>query len=347
MENENYIYRKQKLREEGLIEIPMSIDPARYFIANIRWIDVLFTSPFALLSVLMISLLQKTGNLTTSTFLFSFLPPVLVLTLFWVKHPDRKNISFITTIWWKIKFMTSKTTFEYSKEVKKDMDTDIRTQLGIYNIANDCFETLDDKLVKVVKVSSINLTGISFRERDKIYSSYQTFLNDYAYDAFPFQINQFSEPVNLKNYLNWVNVKVSNEKDKTKRMLAKSYIQKANEIQKNKNMVSKARYIILSVKVGANKEKALLEIDEKAKRMVSGIENMLSDRHKLKAHILDNEELFGFIYSSIDYENAQIRQSIQKNYNIKSPFSFGEKTYEDALKNKQTVKDDDIYEIIS
>src|SRR5699024_5305858 len=256
LENENYIYRKQKLREEGLIEIPMSIDPARYFIGNIRWIDILFTSPFAVLSVLIITLLQKTGNLTTSTFLFSFLPPVLVLTLFWVKHPDRRNISFITTIWWKIKFITSKTTFEYSKEVKKDMD--IRSQLGIYNIANDCFETLDNQLVKVVKVSSINLTGISFRERDKIYSSYQTFLNDYAYNSFPFQINQFSEPVNLKNYLNWVNIKVSDEKNKTKRMLAKSYKQKANEIQKNKNMVSKARYIILSVKVGTNKEKALL-----------------------------------------------------------------------------------------
>src|SRR5699024_7753400 len=197
---------------------------------------------------------------------------------------DRINIRLITTIWLKLKLITSTTTFEYSKEVKKDMD--IRSQLGIYNIANDCFETLDNQLVKVVKVSSINLTGISFRERDKIYSSYQTFLNDYAYNSFPFQINQFSEPVNLKNYLNWVNIKVSDEKNKTKRMLAKSYKQKANEIQKNKNMVSKARYIILSVKVGTNKEKALLEIDEKAKRMVSGIENMLSDRHKLKAHIL-------------------------------------------------------------
>lgn len=329
MNSDNQVYRKQQLRERGLIEIPMSFDPSRYFIGNIRWMDIVYTAPFIVLSVITIVILQRTGNLNTSTFLFSFLPATLVLTMFWVKHPDRKNISFVTTLWWRLKYVFSKKTFEYTKERKENMQEDIRSQLGIYNIVNDCFETLDNNLIKVVTVSSVNLTGMSLRDRDKVYASYQSFLNNYSYTAFPIQINQFSKPINLRNYIGWVNKETSGSESFVKRMLAESYIEKTNEIQKSKNMVSKARYIIISEKIGTNKEKSLQKISEEAERMVSGVENILSGKFRLKAQTLNNEELFEFIYSSIDYENAQISQSIQKKNNINTPFSFGKESYVD------------------
>lgn len=333
--NQNAIYRKQKLRDEGLIEIPMSIDPSRYFIGNVRWKDVLYTSPFALITVIAIVILNNIGYLNTSSFLFSFLPPIMVLTFFWVKHPDRKNISFITTIWWKIRYSSSKKMYEYTKEVKENVSDDIRTQLGIYNISNDCMETLDKRLIKVIGVSSINLTGLSDRERNRVYSNYQTFLNNYAASSFPIQIKQFSEPINLSNYLNWVRKNVQKEENHFKRMFAESYTKKVNEIQKSKNMVRKARYIIVSAKIGNNKNKAIENLNLEAERLTSSIENMLSDRHKLRANVLDNEGLFQLIYACIDYENAQIRQSTERKHKVDLPFTMGKTSYEETFENAQ------------
>lgn len=330
--SENYIYNKKKLRQEGLLEIPMAVDSSRYFIGTFRLMDVVYTLPFLVVSIIIIFFLTKTGNLNSSTAIFSFLPPIFALTVFWIKHPDRKNISLVNTMYQRVKFIRSKKLYELTKERAEDVQNDIRSQLGIFNIANDCFETLENTLVKVVEVSSVNLTGMSDKDRNKTLSAYQAFLNDYPIDAFPLQIHQFSKPINLKSYLQFVHEKADQEKNYVKRMLNESYINKTNEIQKSKKMVSKARYIMVSEKVGSNKEQALQKVSTKAEMMVSGIENMLSEKHKLNAYVLNNEELFDLIYSSIDYENAQIKQGMRTS-SFRSPITVGTKTYSEMQKN--------------
>ena len=329
---DNYAYRKQKMKEEGLLEIPMSIDSSRYFINNIRWADIVYTAPFIFLSIIIIYILYNTGNLSTSTATFSFLPPILVLLVFWVKHTDRKNISLYTIITWKIKYKLKKNQYELTKERKKEMKDDIRSQLGIYNIANDCYETLDNHLVKVIEVSSINLTGMSNNDRLKTLNAYQSFLNHLSVEMFPMQIEQFSRPINLKNYLQYIESENSDQKDFVKRMLTESYINKTNEIQKSKKMVSKGRYVILREKVGGDKNKSLDKINQKSEMLVSEITNMLSEKHRLNANILNNEELFDLIYSAIDYENAQISQSMRnENKKILTAITLGRSSYETLI----------------
>lgn len=315
--NEN---EKRQQRLEGKIDIPMTIDPARYFIGNIRVKDVAYTAPFMVISLIICYFLYQTGNLNSSTFLFSFLPPLLVLTFFWVKHPDRKNIPIIATFWWRIKHMQSKQIYEYTRKVESNMSEDIRSQLGVYNIANDCQETLDNRLVKVIELSSINIDGLSIKERDRALTSYQTFLQELPISAFPLQIQQFSKPINLNNYLEWVRGNVKKERNQYKRMFAESYISKGNEIQKAKNMVSKARYIIISQKIGTNKEKAIEKINHLAEQVRSSLENTMI-RYDLEPKILNNEELFQYVYACIDYENAQIQQSINKD-SVSLPFTM-------------------------
>lgn len=343
MAQDDALQRKQMLRKEGQIEIPMAVDPARYFIGNIKWMDVVFTLPFVIISIIIIMILYSTGHLGISTFLYSFLPPILVISFLWIKHPDRRNISFLATIWWKIRFMNSKKLYEYTKEGKDDMSEDIRSQIGAYEVANDCIETLDNRLVKVIEVSNVNLSGVSERERNRIYSNYQTFLNNFSQSSFPIQIEQFSKPINLTSYLNWVREETEDQADSFKRLFAESYINKVNEIQKSKNMVSKARYISISTKVGMNKERSIENLNLEAERLVSSIENMLSDKHKLYAHILDNEALFQVIYASIDYDNAQINQSIERDNVIDLPFSIGKETYEREIEAiRQTPYEEEI-----
>lgn len=332
--SENYIYQKKKLRQEGLLEIPMAVDSSRYFIGTFRLMDIVYTIPFLIVSIIIIYFLNDTGNLNSSTAVFAFTPPVLALTVLWIKHPDRKNISLVNTMYQRVKFARSKKLYELTKERAEDVQNDIRSQLGIFNIANDCFETLENTLVKVVEVSSVNLTGMSDNDRNKTLSAYQAFLNDYPLDAFPLQMHQFSKPINLKSYLQFVHEKADKEKNYVKRMLNESYINKTNEIQKSKKMVSKARYIMISEKIGSDKEKAIQKVSTKAETMVSGIENMLSEKHKLNAHVLNNEELFDLIYSSIDYENAQIKQGMRKS-SFQSPITVGQKTFEEMQRSWQ------------
>ena len=330
MTQENFQIRKQQLREKGLIEIPMSVDTSRYFIGTVRWMDIVYTVPFIILSIFIIVMLNKTGNLSSSNVVFSFLPPTLFLAVLWIKHPDRKNVSFLRQIWWKISFAKSTKIYEFSKERSEELEKDIRTQLGIFNIANDCLETLDNRLVKVIEVSSVNLTGMSTNDRDRTLRSYQSFLNDISLDSFPFQIEQFARPINLNSYINWVQEELGSEENYLKRMLTESYVNKTNEIQKSKKMVSKSRYIIVSEKVGSNKNNTLDKLSIKAETMISSVTNMLTDKHKLKATILDNEELFSLIYSSIDYENAQIKQGFDLKRNFSSPITMGEESYFEA-----------------
>lgn len=318
---------KQQLRKEGKVEIPLMIDPSRYFIGNIRVKDVVYSLPALILSLLIIYLLYKTGNLNSSLFVFSFLPFLLIFTFFWVKHPERKNVPFISTLWWRIKFAQDKKLYEFTRKVEGNMSEDIRSQLGVYNISNDCLETLDNRLCKVLEVPSINIDGLSDRERDRVLKDYQTFLQELPIDIFPFQSHQFSQPINLSSYLEWVRNSVSEERNVYKRLLAESYINKGNDIQKAKNMVNKARYIIVSVKVGTSKDKAIEKVSLKAEQMRSSLENSFSRKYEIDPIVLNNDQLFQYVYACIDYENAQIRQD-SKGKDINLPYSIPRNKFE-------------------
>lgn len=326
------------MRDEGQIEIPMNVDTSRYFMGTFRWVDILYTTPFIILSIILIYIMYNLGYLKAGNVAFTVLPPVLVLCLLWIKHPDRKNISLIRQMWWQIKFKKSKKVYEYSKERAEDMKNDIRTQLGIFNIANDCIETLDKRIVKVIEVSSVNLTGMSKNDRNRTLKSYQNFLNSYPPSDFPIQIEQQSKPVNLKSYLNWVHEETGNERNMIKRMLAESYINKANQIQKNKKMVSKARYFIISEKIGVNKEKAISKLSRKSEIMISNLINMIGDKYRINANVLNNEDLFKLIYSSIDYESAQINHEIDLSKNIAFPISMGDTSYQGMQEEWEETK---------
>lgn len=328
---------KEQLRKEGKVEVPLMIDPARYFIGNIRVKDVAYSLPALIFSLLIIYMLYETGNLRTFLLVFSFLPAVLVFTFFWVKHPERKNIPFISTLWWRLKYNQDKKLYEFTREVEGNMSEDIRSQLGVYNISNDCLETLDNRLCKVLEVPSINIDGLSERERDRVLKDYQTFLQELPVDTFPFQTHQFSQPINLSSYLEWVRESVAKERDVYKRLLAESYIAKGNEIQKAKNMVNKARYIIVSVKIGSNKERAIEKVSFKAEQIRSSLENTFSRKYEIDPLILNNEQLFQYIYACIDYENAQIRQEANRK-DISLPYSTTKRKFE-KITNDGKVKE--------
>lgn len=323
MNNENNAHlRKRELKNEGKVELPVDVDTERYLFGNIRLKDALYMLPFLAISIIIIVMMINGGIFSPKFWVPGFIPALIGGLLIFTKHPSRKNISLAAQIGWRLNFFRANKIFAYRNMEVNIMEDDIRTQLGIFNIANDCFETNDNRLVKVLEVSSVNLTGMSQKDRIQTLEDYETFLNDLNSADLPFQIEQIAKPVNLQSYVNWVHEETKNNEDVVKRLLADSYIDKMNEIQKSKNMVSKSRYVVVSEKIGLDKDKALDNVYKKAANMKTSIENMLSRHYKLDTQILDNEKLFSLIYSTIDYQSAQLDSDVQLQEEINLPVTY-------------------------
>lgn len=313
---------REEMRKKGKVLLNLHFDASRYIIGSIRFMDVVYSLPFLLLTVLTLLIFYKTGHLNSITIVIGLVPFLFSIALLSLKDSDRKNINQWNKILSKIHFLRRERTFQFTKEVTIDLSQDIRAKLGIFTITNGCYETLDSRLVKVLKVTSINISLMSPTDRERVFEGYQTFLNDLPRDVFDLQINQIVQPVNLKNYLVEIEQEINKERNFNKRLLGESYKNKIYQIQKSKNMVSRERYVILSTKNGP---KALDVIDRHAESLKSQIRNMLHGRYTLDADILDNDALENLLYMSIDYENAQTNMDMTSPF--KSMLSVGEKEF--------------------
>lgn len=303
---ESYLDRKERLRGEGKVELPLNIDTKKYLFWRISFQDLLIISPFLLFTVIVLVILYLTENLSRATFFLAILPPLVVGMFQLQRHPVRKDVSFIQYGFIdRYKFQKRNKTFKYSKgEIMQENMEDVRLKLGIKNIFSGCYETTDNRFVKVLEISSINLSMMNKTEQDHVYDSYQSFLKELTATK-EIQIEQIAQPVNLGKYLVRFEEKTKDQKNIAKRMLIRSYIKFTENIQQSKNMVSHSRYVIVSHPIGSDREKALEEVERKAKLVQTSINNMLSGSQHLQAKILKNDELIKLIYNCIDYDNAQ------------------------------------------
>jgi hypothetical protein len=257
-----------------------------------------------------------------------------------MKDTDRKNINQWNKILTKISFLKREKTFHFTKEANIDLSQDIRAKLGIFNITNGCYETLDNRLVKVLKVSSVNISLMSPTDRERVFDAYQIFLNDIPREYFDLQMNQIVQPVNLKNYLMNFDKQLlfHPNQDQKKRLLRESYKSKINAIQKSKNMVSRERYVIISTK---NDPKGFERIDRDTESLKAQIESMLQGRYQLYVEILDNDALENLLYMSIDYENAQTNMEMDAPLN--SFLTVSDKEYTKMKEKWREVESHIIY----
>ncbi|WP_332633070.1 hypothetical protein [Halalkalibacter flavus] len=319
---------REEMKKKGKILLNLHFDASRYIIGNIRFMDVVYSAPFLLLTILILIILYKTSLLNTVTLCFAFVPFLFSISLLSMKDAYRKNINQWNKILNKVNFIRREKTFHFTKEVNIDLSQDIRAKLGIFTISNGCYETLDNHLVKVLKVSSVNVSLMSPSDRERVFEAYQTFLNDIPRDFFDIQINQIVQPIDLKNYLIEIEQEINKERDLTKRLLGQSYKNKIYQIQKSKNMVRRERYVILSTK---NNNKGLDTIDRNAESLKTQIENMLHGRYELEVTILDNAALEDLLYMAIDYESAQTNKDMSSPLN--SFLTVSDKEFKEMSEN--------------
>jgi hypothetical protein len=260
-----------------------------------------------------------------------------------IKHPIRKNLTFLTYgLIWKIKYKKRNKDFYYTKgEIDMENEKDTRLQLGIKDVFAGCFETTDDRFVKVLEVSSINMSLMNELEKKNIYDSYRSFTNEQFIKNL--QISLIAQPINLTQYFIHIDRITDGEMDYAKRMIVKSYKKYIENIQKSKNMVSRKRYVIIDHPISSDREKSLEEIERKVKLIQSNINNMLNGDSSLEAKVLQNDELLKLMYTALDYDSAQaIGDYIVGRGQDEVGISLGERTAKRIIETYQKQLDENI-----
>jgi hypothetical protein len=165
-------------------------------------------------------------------------------------------------------------------------------------------ETTNNKLIKVLSVSAVNMSLMSHSEQTEVYEGYENFLNTIDKNL---QVNRVSTPVNLKDYITDLQTQLTKIDNPYKRKILKSYIWYSNNIQEDREMIRRNRYIVLDQPFTdeKSKEEAIRKLKIRVDDYKIKIEEMLRSP-KLEVRELSNLELEKYLHMFFDYENAQI-----------------------------------------
>ncbi|MFS0783352.1 hypothetical protein [Bacillus sp. 1P06AnD] len=297
--------RKEQLRNELKVELPVPIDTKRYLIGKVAFIDLAYYVPFLLFSILATIFLYLGGMLGKVTLTIAFAPTIAIVVFQSIKHPVRKEITLLQySVLWKYKYKKRVKEFFYKKgELQMSEKNDARRKIGIKTTYADCYETNDNHFVRVFEVSSVNLSLANRPEKRSALDAFKVFMNTTNF-LKDIQFSQIAQPINLSRHIQVTESKTKNEQNTTKRLLNRSYSKFVENIQKSTDLVTRKRYVILRVKIGNDRDRALDDIDQKSKLLISKLESMVLDYTTLRINQLNNEQLSKLIYTCIDYDNA-------------------------------------------
>ncbi|MBU8855378.1 MULTISPECIES: hypothetical protein [Priestia] len=192
----------------------------------------------------------------------------------------------------------------FGKKKQPQKEKTVQDLIPIRNIYSEMIETKDNKLIKVLTVSAVNMSLMSHNEQAEVYEGYENFLNTIDKNI---QVNRVSTPVNLKDYITDLQTKLKKIDNPYKRKILKSYIWYANNIQEDREMIRRNRYIVIdeSFNDEKSKDKAIRKLKVRVEDYKIKIEEMLRSP-KLEVRELSNLELEKYLHMFFDYENAQI-----------------------------------------
>lgn len=268
------------------------------------------------------------GLLNKWTIIISSLPSVIMIFLQMQKHPVRKEIPYIKyKVFWKYDFNKRNKEFVYRKGALIMTDKqDARRKIGIKSVFADCYETSDKRFVRVFEVSSVNLSLANKSEKRATLESFRVFMTTITF-LKNIQFAQIAQPINLSKHLTSITKKQENETNAAKVLLNKGYTKHIEDIQKSRDLVTRKRFIIISQKIGNDRDKALDQIDQNSILLMSKVENMSFDYSSLSIKQLNNDELTKLMYTCVDYDNSvSYGQYIVNRANNRSDVSFGEQS---------------------
>lgn len=316
-------------RDNLVVQLPVPIDSKKYLIGRIAFVDVLIASPFVLVTALFLYLLYRLGLWNTIVAVFLCLPAIAVILALITKHPVRKEISFVEYgVLWRFFFRRrQKEFFKRKGEIDMSDVYDSRKVMGLKGIYLDCYET-SKNLVRVFEVSSVNLSLANKSEKKATLDAFKVFLT--SSDFFnQLQFCKIAQPINLDRHLqNFRNTDRHGESNEVKSMLMRSYEKSMLDLGKSRNLVARKNYIILTQPIkNKDKDKALLEIDNKSAILVQKLSSLVFDQSSLNVKQLNSEELTLLFHTTIDYDSAvSVGTHIIRRAKSSSDVSMGEES---------------------
>lgn len=222
------------------------------------------------------------------------------------------------------------------QEVQEKLVQDL---IPVRNIYSELIETTDNRVVKILHVSSVNTTLMSYNQQAAVLSQYESFLKSLKR---PIQISRISEPINLKSYIFDLQENHKTITNPHKKLMMGSYIEFAKKIQESRDMTRRSCYVTIfeSFTDESSKEKAIQNLEVYAKDIKLKLEEMLYE-NKLEARELSNEELKKMLHLYMDYENAQIN-NIGDDLDL--PYIIGKRSLLEAAERLKRKENSYLYE---
>jgi hypothetical protein len=273
------------------------------------WRNVTLKEAFFLLLGLLMGyllyayLLPHDTNYELKVFISAIPSGIIGLFLFHKPIRVRKNIRLFHKVKWQIEFNRRQKVFTTEKTDKKKKEKTVYDLISfVRSISDNTIETKDNKLVKVLSISAVNLSLMSYSEQKEVYESYENFLK--TIDA-PIMISRVSTPVDLNDYIKDLQSKLEKLENPYKKRILKSYIWYANNIQEDRDMLRRSRYMVIEEPFSSkkSKEEAIRKLKVRVDDYKLKIEEMLRSP-KLEARELSNQELEKYFHMFFDYENA-------------------------------------------
>jgi len=319
------------------VQLPVPIDSRKYLVGRIAFVDVFIASPFVLITALLLFGLWKIGFWNNYVALILCIPTVVVVIAQTTKHPIRREISYIQYgILWKYLYRKREKVF-VKRKGKMDMsDTqDARRIIGIKGTFADCYET-SKNLVRVFETSSVNLSLSNKQEKKSSLESFRIFLTSGDFYS-SLQICKIAQPINLDRHL--INFKAQRKRlmenvtdlnsvsSKAIEMLAKSYEKEIQDISKNRELVTRKNYLVLSQPIKGDRDRALEILDGNSKLLMSKLQGMIFEQTSLQVKQLNNEELTLLLHTCVDFDSSvSVGNQILKRTESYSEVSMGEET---------------------
>jgi hypothetical protein len=186
----------------------------------------------------------------------------------------------------------------------REKEKRVQDLIPVKHIYNQMIETIDQRLIKILSVTSINMYLMSFEEEKEILGGYEVFLK--SLDK-PIQIARVSQTIDLKKYILGLKKEFDSIKNPYKQEMLNSYIYYAKSLQENRDLIRRHCYVIIDQPFtnSKSKERAEKQIFLRAQDLKRSIEG-ISVRHKLEVAILTNEEMRKCLHLFFDYEQAQL-----------------------------------------
>lgn len=326
---------------EKRYKIPNQVDSTFHVWKFITLLDILVLTPSAVFCILVVWLVE---GLLEVRLVVGLLPVVVTAIAVFVRPiKERPNIRAHRFFRWKIEFNRRQRSFLFKKKMarreegvelsgrkpSKPQERSAQDIIPIRRVFNETIETTDHRLVKIIGISAVNLSLMSLSEQIQVMEGYEQFLNNLD---DPIQLLRVSEPINMSRYIDELRHKRANTTDGHKKLLLASYIEYAQGIQQNREMIRRNRFLVFDEKYEPGKEgsleQAMIRLRVRRDHYLERLEDMLF-RHRLDAAELTNEELKKALQIFYDYENAQLHSITDE---IEMDYLIGRRNLVSAVK---------------